>query len=121
MRQKPFYEREAEAARPQLAVSAQDLAFDTQTLELSPDGAVIEFDNADSQPHNIAIYAGEDATGEVLFKGTIIDAGAKTTYEVPPIEAGENYFQCDVHPNMNGKAVVAEGESSAEHEGADEA
>ena len=108
MQQKPFYEREAEANRPTIEVSAADLAFDTKTLELAADGTVIEFNNADSQPHNIAIFPGSDATGEPLFKGEIIQAGASGTYQVPAIEAGERYFHCDVHPNMNGKAVVEE-------------
>jgi hypothetical protein len=31
-------------------------------------------------------------------------------YEIPPLPAGEDYFQCDVHPNMNGTVIVAGGE-----------
>ena len=28
------------------------------------------------------------------------------TYEVPALERGTYYFQCDVHPNMNGEAAT---------------
>jgi plastocyanin len=116
--QKPFYEREAEANRLTIEVGAADLVFDTKTLELAPTGTVIDFKNADSQPHNIAIYDGTDATGAVLFKGAIINAGASTNYEVGEIEPGKYYFQCDVHPTMNGTAVAEQGAGGEAHEGA---
>lgn len=116
--QKPFYEREAEASRPEIAVSAADLAFDTDTLELVPDGNVIDFENADSQPHNIAIYPSADQLSDPIFQGDIINGGGSTVYEVPPIEPGKYFFQCDVHPAMSGDAIVEEGAGSAAHEGA---
>jgi plastocyanin len=116
--QKPFYEREAEASRPTIEVSAASLAFDTETLELAPSGTVIDFQNADSQPHNIAIYDGKDATGAVLFKGAIINGGASAKYEVGELEPGVYFFQCDVHPTMKGTAVSEEGAGSEAHEGA---
>lgn len=116
--QKPFYEREAEANRPEVAVSAANLAFDTDELHLAAGGTVIEFDNADSQPHNIAIYPSEEELNESLFKGEIIDGGASTTYEVGAIEAGTYYFHCDVHPTMQGEAVVEEGAAHGAEEGA---
>jgi plastocyanin len=31
---------------------------------------------------------------------------AVTTYDVPELEAGTYYFQCDVHPNMNGTVTA---------------
>ncbi|MEX2394344.1 MAG: cupredoxin domain-containing protein [Actinomycetota bacterium] len=116
--QQPFYERDAEASRPTIEVSAAALAFDTKNLELSTGGTVIEFDNADSQPHNIAVYDGTDATGTSLFKGAIINGGQKTSYNVPAIESGVYYFQCDVHPTMNGKAIAEEGAGGPADEGA---
>ena len=112
--QQPFYEREAEASRPEITVVAADLVFDTDTLNLSPEGTVINFDNQDTQPHNIAIYPGADQLKDPLFQGAIINGGAKTAYEVPAIEVGEYYFQCDVHPTMNGDAIVEEGAGGGE-------
>jgi plastocyanin len=34
---------------------------------------------------------------------------ASIDYEIPAIPAGEYYFHCDVHPNMNGTVVVEAG------------
>jgi plastocyanin len=114
----PFYEREEAANLPEIDVTAKDLAFNTKTLELSPAGAVINFTNADTQPHNMAIYPGKDKLTEALFKGEITSGGQKATYKVGRIAPGEYYFQCDVHPTMNGKAIVEMGAGSAAHEGA---
>ncbi len=120
MQRGAFYEREAAASLPHLEVSAANLVFDTKTLELSAAGATIEFNNADTQPHNIAIYESADKLDSALFKGDIITAGASAAYEVPAIEPGAYYFQCDVHPTMKGEAVVEEGAGSPEHSGAQE-
>ncbi|HYZ93632.1 MAG TPA: cupredoxin domain-containing protein [Actinomycetota bacterium] len=118
MQRGPAYEREEAANLPEIEVSANNLAFDTKTLELAPSGAEIHFENADSQPHNIAIYPSASELNEPLFKGDIVPAGQKTVYKVGKNAPGEYYFQCDVHPTMNGKAVVEQGAGSAEHEGA---
>jgi plastocyanin len=89
-----------------LTVVAQDLVFDTDTIELPADTPVtIVFDNRDSVTHNIAIYA-EDSLGETLFRGEIITGPDTIEYRIPPLPPGEYYFQCDVHPNMNGRVVV---------------
>lgn len=101
-------EHEAEVNRPTVEVSAEDLTFDTDTLELASGGTVIEFDNADVQPHNIAIYPTEASLNDPLFKGQIIQAGQQVEYEVPDIRPGEYYFHCDVHPTMNGTATVSD-------------
>ncbi len=104
---RPHYLKEEASNRPKIDVSARNLAFDTDTLELSPAGAVINFENADTQPHNIAIYPSEEQLDEPLFKGEIVSAGGSATYEVDRIEPGEYYFHCDVHPTMNGAFVSA--------------
>jgi plastocyanin len=116
--QQAFYEREAEANRPEIDVGAADLAFDTDTLELPPSGAVINFSNDDSQAHNVAIYPSAEELSAPLFKGEIINGGASTVYEIPAIDPGKYYFQCDVHPTMKGDAIVEEGAGTAAHEGA---
>jgi plastocyanin len=90
-----------------LTVVAQNIAFDTQTIELPPDTvATITFDNRDAgTPHNIAIYSDENL-GEILFQGEIVTGPTTIPYEVGPFPPGEYYFQCDVHPNMNGTVTV---------------
>jgi plastocyanin len=90
-----------------ITVVAQNIAFDTQTIELPPDAvATITFDNRDAgTPHNISIYS-DESLGETLFPGEIVTGPATIPYEVGPFPPGEYYFQCDVHPNMNGTVTV---------------
>ncbi|MGI8407971.1 MAG: cupredoxin domain-containing protein [Actinomycetota bacterium] len=93
-----------------LAVVAEGFAFDTETLTLKADAAnEVKFENKDTEPHNIAIYeTAADGPEKVdpLFAGEIIEGGQSTDYTIEGLKAGENYFQCDVHPNMNGTVTV---------------
>ncbi|MGH2590233.1 MAG: cupredoxin domain-containing protein, partial [Actinomycetota bacterium] len=88
-------------------VVAQGIAFDTDTISL-PAGqpATLTFENRDPDPHNIAIYT-DDSVSESLFQGEIVTGPTTVDYAIPPLDAGEYYFQCDVHPNMNGSVTVA--------------
>jgi plastocyanin len=114
MREGPHYLKEEAANRPKIELSAKDLAFDKTALQISPSGALIDFDNADTQPHNLAIYPSEDELDSPLFKGAIIPAGGRTEYEVGPIEPGDYYFHCDVHPTMSGDVAVKEPDEASE-------
>jgi plastocyanin len=70
----------------------------------------IEVVNNDSAPHNIGLYTEAPPAGEQLFQSPItgVPGGSAETFDVPPIdEAGEFYFQCDIHPTMSGTFVVA--------------
>ncbi len=85
---------------------AQGIAFDTDTISLPADQpSTLTFDNRDTVPHNIAIYT-DSSLSEALFQGEIVTGPATAQYEVPPEPAGEYYFQCDVHPTMNGTVTV---------------
>ena len=89
-------------------VVAQNLAFDTDSIEL-PAGqpSTITFHNEDpAQQHNIAIYASPDDLSEPLFRGDIVTGPDTIAYEIPALEPGDYYFQCDVHPAMNGTVTV---------------
>src|SRR5918996_3802251 len=88
-------------------VVAQGIAFDTDTISLPADRpSSLTFDNRDpGVPHNIAIYT-DESLSEALFQGEIVTGPATAQYEVPPLPAGEYYFHCDVHPNMNGTVTV---------------
>ena len=114
LREGPHYLKEEAANRPTIELSAKDLAFDKKALQISPSGALIDFQNADTQPHNLAIYPSEDELETALFKGSIIPAGGKAEYDVGPIEPGDYYFHCDVHPTMSGDVVVKEPDESSE-------
>ena len=90
-----------------LSISAVDLQFSSDTLEFKAgEEAELEFvnDDASSIQHNVAIY--EEEGGADIFVGEVIPGGQTTTYSVPAMEAGEFYFQCDVHPGMNGTVTV---------------
>ena len=90
-------------------VAAMNLAFDTDTIELPADApTTIMFDNQEAVPHNIAIYS-DDSLGELLFQGEIVTGPTTIEYDIPPLPAGEYFFQCDVHPTMNGRVIVGGG------------
>jgi plastocyanin len=88
-------------------LSAKDISFDTNCIQV-PAGEkfTIEFTNNDSTPHDVAIY-NDNSKATELFRGDPVSEQGKTvTYEVPALEAGEHYFECTIHPMMNGKVVA---------------
>lgn len=85
------------------SVVAAGVAFDVSTINLEAgQEASIEFENKDSGTvHNIAIYE-DDSAEKAIFDGEDITGPATTTYEFTAPPAGEYYFHCDTHPDMNG-------------------
>jgi plastocyanin len=98
-----------------LATVDSTLAFNNSTLQVPAEKTVaLNFDNQGAGiPHNVGIYAQKG--GKELFQGKIVTGPAKVTYDVPPLAAGTYWFQCDVHPTMNGTLNVtpSSGSSSA--------
>jgi plastocyanin len=91
-----------------LTLTAQNIQFDTDSIELPANKeAELTFVNDDSSStqHNMSIYETPDAEKN-LFEGQIVPGGQETTYSIPALEKGEYYFQCDVHPSMNGDVTV---------------
>ncbi len=101
----------APATSGDFAISADGLAFDADTIELAAgEQQTIAFDNQDSAEHNLSVYQDEEAGQSqkgALFAGDNIAAGDSTEYQVDPLPAGEYYFQCDIHPTMNGDVEAA--------------
>jgi plastocyanin len=91
-----------------VTVTAANVQFDTSTIELPADEpSTILFTNEDAGvPHNIAIYEDESASTD-LFIGDTITGPDEIEYAIDPLAAGEYYFRCDVHPDMNGTVVVS--------------
>ena len=60
--------------------------------------------NEDNVNHNFSIFTLEFAsefTGEIAFGGETLH------YDVPALEPGEYFFQCDFHPrDMQGPLIV---------------
>jgi plastocyanin len=91
-------------------VVAAGVQFDTDEITIETGGQVrVRLDNQDAgTPHNIAFYVSDSdltpvSEGSVgtIFNGVAVD---DTVFDVP--DAGDYYFQCDVHPNMNGALIV---------------
>jgi len=90
-------------------LSAKNLAFSSTKLTASgpPGGTItIHFANQDTQPHNVAVFNGSDATAPVLFRGDITPPGGSSTYTFDAPPPGTYYFHCDVHPTMSGTLTV---------------
>jgi plastocyanin len=91
-----------------VTVAAQNIAFDTSTIQLEPVPTTITFENRDAGvQHNIAIYS-DSSLGDELFNGELVTGPTTVDYAVPALQPGEHYFQCNVHPNMNGSVVVSD-------------
>jgi plastocyanin len=94
---------------PAVTVTASGIAFDTSTIDLQADQpSTIHFVNEDNATqHNIAIYPSADDLANFLFRGEPITGPSETDYAVDPLKAGTYYFQCDIHPTMNGTVNVS--------------
>jgi plastocyanin len=91
-----------------VTVTAEEsLVFDVGTIEATAGEAfTITLVNNDTAPHNITIYTEEG--GEVIGEvGATAEADQTVETEVPALEPGTYYFQCDIHPDMNGTVVVS--------------
>ncbi len=88
-----------------LDISAQNIAFDTDTLEAPADTPFqIRFTNNDAGvPHNVEI---RDAMSMSLWMGEIFNGVETRVYDVPALPAGTYVFICTVHPNMVGELIV---------------
>ena len=88
-----------------IEITAADLAFDVTTIEAAAgEDFTITLVNDDSAPHNISIYSEEG--GDEIVLGDTAEAGQTVTVDVSALEPGTYYFQCDIHPDMNGSVVV---------------
>jgi plastocyanin len=87
-----------------LEISAQNIAFDKDTLSAPADTPFqIVFANNDAGiPHNVEIKQ----NGQSVWLGEIFNGVETRTYEVPALPAGTYEFICTVHPNMAGTLTV---------------
>jgi plastocyanin len=99
------------ASGDQIALTAANISFDTDRIELPAKTDVsVTLDNQDTAPHNFAIYRNEEDAGSQsnpLFQGDNVDPQASETYEFKSPPKGNYFFHCDIHPTMNGEAIVS--------------
>lgn len=91
----------------QLSISAFDGKFDKKCLAAPANQPfTIDFKNLDRGiPHNVAIYQDQSAQ-KMFFKGDLVDGPGEANYSVPALPAGQWFFRCDPHPDMNGTFIV---------------
>jgi outer membrane protein assembly factor BamB len=96
----------------QLSIStpaAAALEFDTPILTASPGAQVtVSYTNDSALPHNWHLFDGPDADAPTIAE-TPTKTGPQDVESVDftaPSKPGSYYFQCDVHPFMNGHLVV---------------
>jgi plastocyanin len=90
------------------SLTATSLKFDKTELDV-PGGSGFELvlHNNDSVQHNVSIYKDEGRSQRV-FGGDFANNGTHV-YHVQALAPGTYYFQCDVHPDMKGVVVAAQG------------
>jgi plastocyanin len=88
---------------PLLTVVAQAVAFDTTSIRVPAGTAArLRLDNEDAGiDHNIAVYRDRQAS-DLVQRGALFDGPKTRDYVFEPFPAGAYYFQCDLHPAMNG-------------------
>lgn len=88
-------------------ISANQLRFDASRIE-APAGEefTIQLTNQESLPHNVVVFT--EKGGEQLSEPQDPVTGPNGTaeYTVQALEPGEYYFECTIHPEMNGTIVV---------------
>jgi plastocyanin len=92
------------AAGTVLHLSAQGIAFDTDSLAAPADTPfqIVFASNDAGIPHNVEILQ----NGASVWKGELFNGVETRTYDVPALAAGTYEFVCTVHPNMRGTLTV---------------
>jgi plastocyanin len=92
-----------------ITLEAADLEFSAPCMVANADEAfTIHFTNKDTEPHNVAIYSDSSKADQVMSGDIISTQGESLDYSVDALEAGEYYFDCSVHAQMNGTLYVVE-------------
>lgn len=101
----------AEPPSASMTIIAKGIAWNKSELAALPGVPLtITIDNQDQGvPHNFAVYDGADATAPLIDQTEIANGPVTQTLSFGPLEAGEYYYNCIVHPQMEGILTVGEG------------
>jgi plastocyanin len=90
-----------------IAISADQLKFSAPCMVAPADKPFhVRFTNKETQPHDVAIYDGPDKKTKYLEGEVFSGPGLTKDYSVSPLPAGEYYFDCVIHADMNGALYV---------------
>ena len=83
-------------------------SFRLPESKVAPDCEVtVTVDNQDQAAHNFAIFTDPNRQLGEIYKPTHdTQPGQKFDYAVQPLKAGTYYFECFIHPSMNGTVSV---------------
>ena len=97
----------APAGTPDVTVRAKSVAFDTRELVVTAAQPVtIQLENEDAGIlHNIAVYRNAEVSA-LVARGQLFDGPNTRQYRFDGFPTGTYYFQCDLHPSMNGTLVA---------------
>jgi plastocyanin len=100
-------EAEEPAGTPLLTLAAWEVAFDTREVRIPADQPVhLRLDNRDAGIlHNIAVYRDPRAS-DLVARGKLFDGPEVRDYRFDGFSPGSYYFQCDLHPAMNGTLIA---------------
>lgn len=92
-----------------ITISADNLEFSAPCMVANAGEAfTIHFENNEAQVHNVSLYTDSSKATEIQRGEVITGPGVGIDYEVEALVAGEFYFDCFVHPAMNGTLFVVE-------------
>lgn len=91
-----------------LQLVASNIAFDKSELAAKAGKVTIKLDNKDGGvPHNVHVFKGSSASGESVGATALGTGPVQQTLDLQ-LDAGEYFYQCDVHPTtMSGKLTVS--------------
>ncbi len=88
-------------------LTAKDLKFSAPCIQaVAGAPIVVKFTNEDSVPHNVTVYTDTSKSTQIVGGDTITGPDATTTVTVPAQQPGQYFFDCTIHPSMNGALVV---------------
>lgn len=88
-------------------LSAKELKFSAPCLVAEAGEAfTIHFTNEDSQPHNVAVFTDSSKATKIMEGNIVATQGDSMDYQVAAQDEGQYYFDCQIHPEMNGALYV---------------
>jgi plastocyanin len=89
-----------------VSITAKNLKFDKEELDFQAESpSILRFKSEDRDPHNVAIYT-DDTLSRTIFSFDAIPGPVSQDFQFRAPPAGEYFFRCDVHPEMNGTVLV---------------